>query len=101
MAARWGPLAKLVKHFGEEMCAAVEHMEAQGLTPTLGSFKEAEGITPTFAKKIIDYLNGKPTIAGLKKTCSEVKKQMMWTFQIMHPKADPALIHPSRRMPCH
>ena len=63
-------------------------MEKRGLHPTLGTFKEVEGMMPNQLYETIVYMVGtKSTRPGLKKFIKDVKKAHMWSWHILHPEA--------------
>ena len=75
VAKRWGGIGRLVKYVGADAVDAMAAMEKRGLYPTLGTFKEAEGIMLDQLGEIVAYIEGtKSTLSGLKKIEKDVKK---------------------------
>ena len=68
VAKRWTSLGKLVKFVGQPAVDVVYGMEKRSLEPTLGVFKECEGLMPDRLSGIVIYMSGnKSTILGIKR----------------------------------
>ena len=88
VAKRWAGVGRLVKYVGAAGVDAMAAMEKRGLYPSLGAFKDVEGIMPDRLREIVGYMVGtKSTPSGLKKLIKDVKKAQMWLWRILHPNA--------------
>ena len=102
VAKRWTGLGKLVKFVGQTVvdADAVYGMEKRSLEPTLGVFKEPQGLLPDRVSGILPYMCGnKGTILGIKREIKIARTQELWVWHVLHPDAVAAgFVHPSRGM---
>ena len=82
---RWSGVGRLVKYVGAAAIEAMAAMEKRGLYPSLGTFKDVEGIMLDRLWEIVGYMDGtKSTLSGLKKVIKDVEEAQMWSWHILH-----------------